>query len=166
MPTATEVDSTVEGFPTPSLTKHAVNTDYASIKEKHKLLTANAASIECDLSGGQNGYIRIILLPEQYSRVSGNEFVRPSNLVRTAHISAWAQPTKEKRILRKHPEQIRLYNKCRTVNTALKNQLLASFDERYITRLKNDYMGYTPKTKMKLIHHLYMHHSRISSRET
>ena len=51
MPTASVVDATLEGFPTPSLPKHSAKPDYAAIKDSHQLLTANAASIECNLSG-------------------------------------------------------------------------------------------------------------------
>ena len=54
MPTASAVDATVEGFPTTSLPKHSGKPDYATIKETHQLLTANTASMECDLGRGQN----------------------------------------------------------------------------------------------------------------
>ena len=78
MPTATSVDSTVEGLTTPSLTKHYGKTEYAAIKETHKLLMANAASVKCDLGGGQNSYLGLILLPEQYARFSGTAFFPPA----------------------------------------------------------------------------------------
>ena len=60
----------MEGFPTPSLPKNSDNPNYAAIKETHQLLTANAASVKCDLGGGQNGYLGLILPPKQYARVS------------------------------------------------------------------------------------------------
>ena len=52
MPDAAAVDATVEGFPTPSLPKHSGKPYYAAIKETHQILTANAASVECNLGGG------------------------------------------------------------------------------------------------------------------
>ena len=55
MPNATAVDAIVEGFSAPSLHKHYGKPYYATIKETHQLPTANAASIECNLNGGQNG---------------------------------------------------------------------------------------------------------------
>ena len=66
IPTATALDATSEGFPTPSPPNHSRKLDYTSIKDTHQLLTVNAASVECDLSGGQNGYLGLILLPKQY----------------------------------------------------------------------------------------------------
>ena len=70
MLTAAAFDATVEGLPTPSLHKHAGKPDYSAIKETHQFLTANAAFVECDLGGGQNGYLGLILPPKQYARVS------------------------------------------------------------------------------------------------
>ena len=77
MLTASAVDATVEGFPTPSLPKHPGKPEYAAIKDTHQLLTANTASVECDLRGGQNSYLGLILPPEQYEQVSGSAFVLP-----------------------------------------------------------------------------------------
>ena len=48
-----------------------------------------------------------------------------------------------------------MYNKCRTVDTALKNQLVSSFHDPYLSTLKKLYTGYATKTKMDLIQHLY-----------
>ena len=70
MPTTAAAEYTVEGFPKTSLSNHSENPDYATIKETHQPLTANAASIKCDLGGGQNGYLGLVLPPEQYARVS------------------------------------------------------------------------------------------------
>ena len=65
MLTTTAVDATVEGFPTLSLPKQSGKLDYATIKETHQLLTVNAEYIECDLDGGQNGYLHLILPPKK-----------------------------------------------------------------------------------------------------
>ena len=88
MPTASAVDATVEGFPNPSLPKHSGKPEYAVIKETHQLLTANAASVKCNLGGSQNGYTGLILLPKQYELVSGTAFVLPPDPGQTAHIPA------------------------------------------------------------------------------
>ena len=86
-------DATVEGFPTPSLTKHSDKPDYAVIKETHQLLTVNVVSVECNLSRGQNGYLGLILPPKQYERVSGTTFILPPDPGQTAHLPVWTAPT-------------------------------------------------------------------------
>ena len=64
--TASVVNATMEGFPTPSRPKHSSKPDYAAIKKTHQPLTENMVSIECDLGGGQNSYLVLILPPEEY----------------------------------------------------------------------------------------------------
>ena len=161
MPTATEANTIVKGFPIPSLPKPSGNPDYAAIKETHQILTANAASVEYDLGGGQNGYLGLILLPKQYARVSGTAFVLPPNPVLTAHVPAWTVPTEEEILLCEHTEQRRLYDEYRTLNSALKNQLLVVFDDPYLSTLNNRYTGYATRLTIDLLTYLYEKYSRI-----
>ena len=106
MLTATAVDATVEGFPSPSPPQHSIKTDYAAIKEIHQLLTVNVASIECNLGGGQNGYFDLIIPPEQYAHVSRTIFVLPLDPDCTVPVPAWTLPTEENWIPRENAEQI------------------------------------------------------------
>ena len=55
------VDAITEGFPSPTLPKHPGKPSYGSIRDTHRLLTVNAASIESPCDGGQNGHIGFIL---------------------------------------------------------------------------------------------------------
>ena len=56
-----------------------------------------------------------------------------------------------------------MHDKCRTVDTALKNQLVSSFDNPYISMMKNAYTGCAIKTTMELIQHLYKNYAQISA---
>ena len=80
------------GFHTPSLPKHFYKPDYSAIKETHQLLTANVASIECNLGGGQKGYLGLILLPDQYACVYSTASFLPTNPGIMAQIPAWTPP--------------------------------------------------------------------------
>ena len=108
VPTASAVDATVEGFPTPLLPKHPGKPDYAAIRETHQLLTANAASVECNLGGGHNGYLGLILPPDQYACVSGTAFILPPKPGRMEKVPEWTPPTEEKRLLIENAEQRRM----------------------------------------------------------
>ena len=141
MSTATLFDVTMEGFPTLSLPKHVGNPDYAAIKEIHQLLTANPASVEGNLGGGQNDYLGLILLPEQYARVYCTASVRLPDPGRTAHVPEWMPPGEEKPILREYAEHRRMYEECRTIDTDLNNHLISSFGKPYLSTLKSLYMG-------------------------
>ena len=80
MLTTSLVDATAEGFPTPSLHKNSGNTNYASTKEFHQLLTANTASDESGLGGGKNRYLGLVLLTKQHDQISNTPFFQPSYL--------------------------------------------------------------------------------------
>ena len=54
-----------------------------------------------------------------------------------------------------------MYNKYRTIDSALKNQLLAVFDDPYLSKLKNVYTGYATRSTMDLLTHLYKHYACI-----
>ena len=157
-----QVDAKVEGLPTPSLPKHSGKPDYVAIKEAHQLLTANTASVECNLGGGQNSYLSLILPPKQYKRLSGTAFILLPNPGQTAHVPAWTAQTKKNRVLRKYTDQRRLYDEYRTVDTALKNQLIVVFDNPYLVTFKNGYTGYATRFTMDLLTHLYKNYARIS----
>ena len=80
----------------------------------------------------------------------------------TAHVPEWTAPTEEKRVLSKQTEQRRLYDEYRTVDSALKNQLLAVFDYPYLSTPKKNYTGFATRSTMDLIKHLNDHYAHIS----
>ena len=56
-----------------------------------------------------------------------------------------------------------MYEKYRTVNSALKNQMLAVFDNFYLLTLNNKYTGYATRSTMEIIAYLYEKYACISS---
>ena len=49
-----------------------------------------------------------------------------------------------------------------TIDSDDKNQLLAVFDNPYLATPKNKYIGYTTRSTMEHIYHIYEHYARIS----
>ena len=47
-----------------------------------------------------------------------------------------------------------MYNEYRTVDSALKNQMLAVFGNPYLSTLKNEYTRYATRSTMDIIKHL------------
>ena len=58
-----------------------------------------------------------------------------------------------------------MYDKCIIINTALKIQIILSFDDPYLSTLKNAYTGYDTKSTMELITHLYNKYAWNSTKE-
>ena len=69
--------------------------------------------------------------------------------------------TEEKRVIREHTYQRRLYNKYRNIDSVLKNQLLVVFDDPYLSTLNNRYTGYATRLTIDLLTYLYEKYSRI-----
>ena len=86
------VDSILNGFPNPSLSKCLGKLDYSGIKETHQLLTEIVMLIDISLEGGYNGYLRLVLPPNQYARISNTPFVQPPNPGCTSIIPSCATP--------------------------------------------------------------------------
>ena len=145
--------------------KQPVKPSYSSIQDMHCLLTANAASIESPRGGGQNRHPRIILTTTQYPLVSRDPFICSTDPGCTTHIPALTNPFDEKALLRKHAKQLRQYNECRNVEASLQNKLITTFEDTYLSPLKNAFTGYSGSTTMTLIYHLYTHYMRISVTE-
>ena len=86
------VETIIEDIPSPILSKQWVNLYYASIRDTHCLLTANAASIESPRGGGHNGHLGLVLTATQYALVIQVLFFLPTNPGRTPTIPAWSSP--------------------------------------------------------------------------
>ena len=56
-----------------------------------------------------------------------------------------------------------MYNECRVVNNSLKNQLEPVLQDAYLFTLKNAYTGYTNKSTLSILTHLYANYSHIST---
>ena len=106
-------------------------------------------------------FLIVVTPPSIYH--SGTAFVFPPNPGLSAQVPSWTPSTEKKRITRDHVKQRRLYDKYRTVDSALKNQLLTDFDNPYLATLKNESTGYTTRSTMDLLNHLYQHCAHISS---
>ena len=157
------VDAITNGFSSPTLLKQTGKPSYVSIRDTHRLLTANAASIKSPRKRDQNGHLGLVLTATQHSLVCQVPFIRPTDSGHTTNIPAWKTPFDEKSLLREHTEQRQKYNKCRNVDAALRNQLLKSFDDTYFLPHKSVLTGYSGATTLQLLRNLYAHYMRISA---
>ena len=51
---------------------------YKSLKRLKAELRANASSVECDLGGGNHGYLGLVLSDPEYAVISNTPFVAPA----------------------------------------------------------------------------------------
>ena len=89
---ALSVDAIISIFLYPNLPSQPGKTDYMSIRDTHRLLTANAASIKSPRGGVQNVHLGLILTITQYSLVSQVPFVLLTYPGQSPTIPAWIAP--------------------------------------------------------------------------
>ena len=157
------VDANTNDFLSPTLSKHPGKASYGSIRDTHCLLTVNAASVNSSRNRVQNGHLRIALTTTQYNLVSQVLFSPLTDPGHTHHIPEWTTPFNEEALLHEHAKQLQQYNKCRNVDTALRNQLLTASEDTYLSTLKNAFTDYSGATMLTLLSHMYTHYARIFS---
>ena len=122
-----------DGFPSSTLPKQLEKPSYVSIRDTHRLLTANAASIESSCSRGQNCHLGLILTTTQYALVFRDPFIFPTYPGCTPHFLAWKNPFNKKALLHKHAKKRQQCDECHNFDAALRNKLLAAFEDTYLS---------------------------------
>ena len=156
------VEAIKEGFPHLTIPRQPGKPTYESIHAVHALLKANAASIASELGGGAHGLLGLTLNPATYVQLAGVAFMRPVNPGTTPTIPAGSTGETVRRIERQHKETLRSYHEVNRTDAALKQQFLNAFDTMYLKALKQPHIGFSNRTVMELIQHLYDNYGQIS----
>ena len=77
MTTTANVDYINSVFEYPVSTKVTGRPDYATLKIIKDELKANAGKVQCELGGGNNGHLGLVLTALEYSTVTATPYVRP-----------------------------------------------------------------------------------------
>ena len=154
MLTSILVDAILEELRTPYVPNIMLKTNYSDIKEIHQLLAENVSLAQNALGRIQNGYIGIVLLPEQYEFLTLETFVRPPNPGITATVPSWNPTGEEHSILHEYEEARRVYNEFRAVDNPLNNQLVTIFMDAYLLTLRNSYTKYSTRKIPETIYHI------------
>ena len=115
-----DTDKITAGFPHPTVDPILGLPTYATIKELHVHLNANAASIFTNLGDGQYGLLRLTVSNAQYNSVSTVPFVTPANPGATVTYppnatSAWINQADDA-----HDKALRLFKEYTLANKAFK----------------------------------------------
>lgn len=156
------VEAIKEGFPHLVVPRQPGEPTYKTIRTVHRLLKANAASIPSDLGGGAHGLLGLLLTDAVYQTITGVLFTRPVNPGTTATIPARSTGKITRRLERDHKESLRVYREVERTDQALKQQLLASFDDMHLKAQRNAHVGYSNSTTMDLVTHLYNSYGNIT----
>ena len=151
----TGIESIKDGFPYPVINKFPGRPTYDSIAAVHTKLKANAASVHSNLGGGAHGFLGLALQPGTYTVLTGRVFVPPSNPGPTANLPGGLTGPQINEHIREYEQQLKIWKQYNTVEQALKQQLIASFDDIYFKSVSNRHTGFASLTLLKMLQHLY-----------
>ena len=158
------IKDVTNAFPT-AVTKITGEPNYESLKNLKDELKANAASIPTTLGGGTHGYLGLILSPAAYATIAATQFIEPIYPGQHPNVPAGTSAANTSTIVRRHTEDLRPWREFKTVNIALKNQLLSALDDIYIRALKDRHVGYMNQTIRAILQHLFDNYGNITPLE-
>ena len=161
--TGTTVEQIREGFHYPTLDRQPGLPSYNTINSVHTLLKTNAASVPSQLGGGQHGLLGLVLNNEIFQKLTGTDFIKPSNPGTVATIPTGSTGPQIDNLVRNHKEQLREWQETTRTDQALQQQLIAVFDEEYLRGLRNMHTGYVGVTTQQMLDHLYDNYGIITA---
>ena len=163
--TTPTVDSIKEGFPYPDLEKVHGTPTFTDIREIHTKLKANAASIASERGGRNHGLLSLVMAPATYTRITGYNFHPPDNPGNTPRIPRNTPPEVVQDMRAQHKEEIREWREYRATANALRQQIIATFEETHLRILRNAHTGYNNATPLDMLNHLYRTYGQITPKD-
>lgn len=161
------IDYKTTNFEFPVLTKITGQPHYELLKTIKNELKSNASSVPCDLGGGNNGHLGLILTPAEQLVISPTIYVRP---VHPGLLVIPAGPPAVPQYLRTemkedHKEAIRLFREANNVEKALLKQLSEAIPELYLKRFRSRHTNTLTASLPVILAYLFQTYGDISEEE-
>ena len=135
---------------------------YETLASVHLKLNTNAASVHLHHGNGQLGYLALTVKEAVYNTLSSMPFIPPTNPGQHPTILPGATGLQIADIRRQHDKAFEEFKTYSNTDKALKSQLIAAVDEKYIRGKRNKYVGYANVITLKLLNHLYESYAKIT----
>eukprot|EP00957_Ditylum_brightwellii_P200843 15309380-Ditylum_brightwellii.AAC.1 len=160
---APSIDMLTISLPHPVLPSMVGQPTYHTIYELHTLFMENTSTVPFTIGGGNHGHLGLIIEAPKYLQLTGVAFAAPPNpgpvpLARHPFMTQ-AEIKNEQQIHCAALVTFQTYHNC---NKALRNQIIAAVEERYIKALRQRMVGYSNRTSYKFLAHLYLHYDMIA----
>lgn len=143
------------GFPHSTLTPIVGKPTLATLTLLKSELYANAMVTECELGGGDNGYLALVMSPAEYAMQPGTiPFIEPINPgAQPAHGNAATAPQMTE-ANRRHDYDVERYSEYKAIKNELKLQLISAVHPTFIAILRDPIFGLAKVTARDIISHL------------
>ena len=137
---------------------------YKTLKRLKAELRANASSVECDLGGGDHGYLGLVLSDQEYATVSQTPFIPPA-FPHPLNIPANATQVQAFERRTRHEEQKRKYYECKNVEKALQRFIQDAIEDKYLEHLINEDTHLIHEDIPDIIDYLMDNYGRVQTAE-
>ena len=125
------IDYRSTNFEYPTLTKIQDIPTYEPLRKIKNEMKANAASVPCDLGGGENSHLSLIITGPEYENVSPTAYMRPLRL-EILIIPLGTTNFEATRLTHEHKELISLNREKNNVEASLLKQLGHDLPDLYL----------------------------------
>ena len=133
--TTANVDYINSVFEFPVLTKITGRPQYSNLKIIKDELKANAGKVQCELGGGKNGHLGLLLKDTEYTLVNNTAYIRPIHPGTVVPIGATQILNTNLRA--QYNEGLRLFREANAVEEALTKQLSDALPAHYLKKYRN-----------------------------
>jgi translation initiation factor 2B subunit (eIF-2B alpha/beta/delta family) len=161
---ATNIDYVKTYFEFPTLTKVHGEPTYEALQEIKDEIKANAAAVESELGGGNNGHLGLVLSPTEYTRVHATAYVRPIQPP-VLEIAPDATGPVATRARSEYDESKRLWREVVDVERALIKQIVQAVEPKYLKAMRNSTTNSITKTIPQIFQYLFKKFGNIDSEQ-
>jgi len=158
------IDYTSTNFEYSSLTKIQGIPTYEPLRKIKNEMKANAASVPCDLGGGNNGHLGLILSIPEYANVSLTPYCRPLH-PGILNIPVGTPNYEATRLTSEHKELIRLNREANNIEASLLKQLGHALPDLYLKSFRNQFSNTFTSDIPTILHYLFTTYGYITPEE-
>ena len=146
-----------------ALTRITGNPKYADLQSMYRECKANAQSVPCNIGGGANGHLGLIISANAYNTIApGTAYIRPTNPAPfvPGNNATGPQIAEGNRLFN---EATRLFQEANQLESNLQNQIAAALDSTVMMPCLNEETGAVEGTVQDTMQYLFTTYGNITS---
>ena len=136
---------------------------YEPLRKIKNELKTNASTVQCDLGGGNNGHLGLVLSAVEYTTVSATPYVQP---IHPGTVIPVGTTNWETQILHEvHREKIWLFREANAVEKALLKQLTRALSDLHLLPYRDQTTNTISTPLVDILQQLFQTYGSISDEE-
>lgn len=137
-----------------------------TLKRLKTELRANASSVECDLGGGDHGYLGLVLTDSEYARIlpTPTPFL-PPHFPEALVVPVGTDAVQALTLREAYKDQKKSYYECKNVEKALQRHIQDAIEDKYLDSLVNEDTQLLQEDVPTVLEYLFDTYGKIPSEE-